>query len=346
MSYLRNIWNFFASVKLTVTLVILICLDSAWGSILAMKYPGFYRALDQKILFPWLFSNGKDYLPFTVWIYALAYLVSLFTVNTAVCTADKVYSIIKTEKPWRSFFPHIVHIGFLVALIGHLAGSTWGFKSTGNIVFKGEDTPVPYQKGLFVRLEDVEAKASPSGELESLKTKVSLVKDKSTVLTDIIRINAPLIYDGIAFYHLDQGRMPTGLVLEIDGETVKVNLNGYFHAADGSTFTLGEIYPDFARDGDGRPFTRSNDFRNPYIEIISPGGDKAFLDISNPGTAAALAGKTFTFRDYAVTPYVILSINKDPGIWFIITGSSILVVGMVLLLFFRGERGELVRQKG
>jgi hypothetical protein len=42
---------------------------------------------------------------------------------------------------------------------------------------------------------------------------------------------------------------------------------------------------------------------------------------------------------------VIFIINKDPGIGFIITGSIVLVAGMVLLLFFRGERTELVRPK-
>ena len=41
----------------------------------------------------------------------------------------------------------------------------------------------------------------------------------------------------------------------------------------------------------------------------------------------------------------MLTINKDPGITYIIIGSIVLVAGMALLLFFRGERAELVRQR-
>ncbi|MBI2400803.1 MAG: hypothetical protein HYV23_07085, partial [Deltaproteobacteria bacterium] len=56
-------------------------------------------------------------------------------------------------------------------------------------------------------------------------------------------------------------------------------------------------------------------------------------------------GREIRLVDYVFTPYVIFIINKDPGIGFIIIGSIVLVAGMVLLLFFRGERAELMRPK-
>lgn len=342
---MNRLWNFFASIWLTIILAVLICLVSAWGSLLCIKNARFFGDLDHAVLFPWLASTGTRRLDLTLWIFALVFLMSLFAVNAAVCTADKIYSIVKSRLPYQSFFPHIVHIGFLVALLGHLAGGVWGFRSYGNVVFQGSLTPVPNENGLFVRLDDFEARPSATGDLESLKTEVTILKDGKEASSGEIRINSPLVYKGIAFYHADQGRTPTGLILDIDGETVTAAFNGAFETKDNGSFRFGEIYPDFAIDRAGRPYSRSDEFSNPYIEVISGDGSRSYLDISKPGTSVESGGKVISLLNYRITPYVVLTINRDPGIWLIIAGSAILVAGMLLLLFFRGARGELLRQR-
>lgn len=340
-----RIWRFFSSVYLTVVLAALICIVAAWGSILAARYPQFFRAFDQEVLLPFLTSLGFEYISLTLWVWALIYLTALFGVNTVVCTADKVWSVLKNKKPLSALFPHIVHVGFLIALLGHLVGSVWGFRSYGNVVFKGDSIPVPHTQGISLRLDDTEMKVLPSGELDSLTTKVTLLDAQGKDITSgEIGMNAPLIHKGVAFYHFDQGQSPSGLVLEVDGKTVEVALEGTFSSPDGSLFALGEIYPDFAIDEAGRPYSRSSQFANPHIEINGAEGS-AFLPISMPGSTVSAGKYEITLADYVYSPYVIFIINKDPGIAFIIVGSIVLVVGMVLLLFFRGERAELVRTK-
>lgn len=341
---MKTLWNFFSSIKLTIILAALICVNAAWGSLIAVKHPQFFRAIDQTVLFPFLLSEGPAYMPFTLWIYILVLLIFLFTVNTAVCTADKVASIIKAKHPVQSLFPQIVHVGFLIALLGHLAGSVAGFKAPGNFVFAGASIAVPGAEGLFLRLNGVEARSSePGGEIRYLKTNVTLLKDGQEVKTGDIEINGPLIYKGIAFYHLDQGSSPAGLILSTGAERYSVGFEGSFKTADSAAYRLGNIYPDFQIDESNRPMTRSREYTNPYIEIISEKGPVGYLALASPGSSVSLDNKTFLFEDFVVKPYAILSINKDPGIWLIITGSSLLVIGMVLLLFFRGERAELVR---
>src|SRR5574337_638496 len=200
---MMKVWKFFSSVYLTVVLAILICVDAAWGSMLAMRHPQFFRSLDQAILLPWLAAKGPGYLSLTLWIYILVALVALFAMNTVVCTVDRVYAIIKARRPWQSFFPHLVHIGFFIALLGHLAGSAGGFRSYGHMVFKGDSIPVPGANGVYLRLDGVKVRQTPEGEPEEIKTSVTLLKDGSEILSDTIEINGPLIYKGIAFYHLD-----------------------------------------------------------------------------------------------------------------------------------------------
>lgn len=341
---MTRVWRFFSSVYLTVILAALICVVAAWGSLLSVRYPQFFRAFDQEVLLPFLASTGIEYLRLTAWVWALIALSALFGVNTFVCTADKVYAVLKNRKPWAALFPHIVHAGFLIALLGHLVGSVFGFRSYGNVVFEGDSIPVPHTSGLYLRLDRSEMKFLPSGEPDSLKTSVTLSDDSGKeVARGDIGMNAPLIYKGVAFYHFDQGQSPSGLVLEVDGSTREVKLEGSFTAPGGEEMRLGSIYPDFAIGGDGKPYNRSNEFSNPHIEITGSHGS-AFLPISSPGSSVAAGGHTITLADYVYTPYVMFIINKDPGIGFIIAGSVVLVAGMVLLLFFRGERTELVRK--
>lgn len=343
---MKKLWRFFASIRLTIALAVLICIDAAWGSVLTVRHPRFYSAIDSQILLPWLMDTGISYPGLTLWIFILMFLVALFAANTAVCTADKVYSIVKSRRPWQSLFPHIVHVGFLIALLGHLAGSAWGFKSYGHTVAKGSTIPVPGEPGLRLRLDDFEMRQTRAGDIERLESKVTLLKEGAEVASGPIGINHPLIYRGIAFYHLDQGSEPEGLILDTGASEVRVRFNGSFMAPDNKLYRLGNIYPDFAVDGDGRAYSLSGAFRNPHIELIPvDGGPMGYLNVSRPGAISQVGGLPVTLKDYIISPYVVLSINRDPGIWLIIAGSSVLVAGMVLLLFFRGERSELVRRE-
>ncbi len=342
---MKSIWRFFASTELTIILAGLIILDAAWGSIISMKNPDVFQALDQSILFPWLFSVGKTNLSISLWIFILVCLTTLFAINTTVCTLDKLYSIFKDKRPWQSLFPHIVHVGFLIALLGHLVGSIYGFRSPGNIVFKGQTIDVPSQQGLSLRFDDIEMKTSRRAGLEDLKTKVALLEDGKEILKDNIQINGPLIYKGIAFYHTDQGEAPTGLILKVGNEDFRLRFGERFKTKDGAVFKLGTIIPDFALDEMGIPYSRSQEYRSPYQEIISSNGKNAWLPLSRIGSSTNIDGKEIALSDYINTPYAVLNINKDPGIGFIIAGSAVLVIGMILLLFLRGERAELLKRQ-
>lgn len=342
---MKRLWNFFSSITLTIVLAVFICIVAAWGSLFAVREPEFYRALDGQILLPWLLTQGPRHLDLTLWIYLLIVLTAVFAINTAVCTLDRLYSIIKLKKPFQAFFPQIVHIGFLIALLGHLAGSVAGFRSYGTVAFEGEMTPVPYNKGMEITLDDFKMESGPNGEVGYLRATVSLYEKKEKVRTGDIEINGPLIHKGIAFYHLDQGRSPEGLILGVGDQRHTVKFEGAFTARDGREYRLGQVYPDFALDEGGRPYSRTDDFRNPHVEVISS-GSVAYLDLDRKGGSVVLDGTEIKLLDYKLATYVVLAVHKDPGIWLIITGSIFLVIGMVLLLFMRGERGEIVRQRG
>lgn len=343
---MKTIWRFFASTKLTIVLAAIICVVAAIGSIIAVANPQFYRYLDQVVLLPWLADKGADYVKLTGWIFALIVLTAVFVINTVVCTIDKVYAIIKFGLPRRAFFPQIVHVGFLIAVLGHLVGAVYGYKTSGNILYKDIPASVPHEQGLAMRLDDVDVKMRPDSpeDVAFVRTRLTLLEEGKAVKTDDIGINNPLIYNGIAFYHIDAGKAPAGLVLDDGSGRHEVGFMGAPNIKGDGLYRLGAVYPDFVIGASGRPSTLSEEFNNPYIEVLGS-GKKAYLFVGRLGSSVVLGKKTVKLAEYIYVPYVVLNINKDPGIWLIITGSSVLTIGMLLLLFLRGERAELISRR-
>jgi len=338
---MRRLWDFFASTWLTVVLAGLVCAVSAWGSVLTVRHSRFYRQADSTLLVDWLTGPGSEEPGLVLWIYLLVFLVTLFAVNTVVCTTDRVLSILRGGKPWKSLLPHVVHVGFLIALLGHLVSSVAGFRSFGHVVFEGSATPIPQLENVSVRLDDLDAETSPRGRLTALRSTVTIIEDGVAAETGTIEMNSPLHYRGASFLHLDQGRATSALNLVIDGEPVEAPLEGTF-TAGGESYYFGTVYPDFTLTPSGRPTTRSMEYRNPVIELRS-GTDTALLPLYRERATVALGGRSVTLTGSVMKDYQVLAVHRDPGFPFILAGSIILVGGMIVLLAARGERAELVR---
>lgn len=337
---MKKLRGFFSSLILTVVLAILICLVAAVGSIITIRNPAIMSYLDHKVL---IYGLGElSGRPEIYWIILLTALIALFAINTFVCTLEKISAIVKNHLPWQKLLPQVVHIGFLIALVGHLAGSVAGFKSTGNVIFNGEATPVAAVKGLSVRLDDFTASNDELGYRDFMKTTVTLFRGDEKILTGDISINHPLIYKGIAFYYNDDGKTPTGIKILREGVMEELSFEGRPASAKAGALKITGFYPDFAIDSGGSPISRSDRFINPYVRLTMK-GDSAFLSIQDQGSSVSLRDETIRFAGFSLRPYVVLTINKDPGIWLVISGSLILLAGMILLLIFGGDKRELIR---
>ncbi len=238
----------------------------------------------------------------------------------------------------------MVHVGFLIALSGHLIGSLTGFKSSGTVLFSGELTPVAPVSGLYLRLDDFTARDDSFGYRDYMKTTVTLFKNGAKVLTGDIRVNHPLLYKGIAFYYNDDGNSPSGIKVLRDGRFEELNFND----TEPSTGRKGELritgfFPDFVLGESGRPYSRSEAFNNPYVALTMD-GKTAFLKIERGSAPVNINGEEIKFAGFKLSPYVVLSINKDPGIWVVVAGSGILLLGMALLLVFGVDKRELIRE--
>ena len=349
MTQLNKIWEFFTSVGLTIALTVTVCVITAFGSLKVKQDPDFYSAIDTHVLVPWLFNEGTSQLDYTLWMFLLIASIFVFALNIMACTAKRTYSVIKNKKHWTFILPQVIHAGFFIALIGHLLGSTLGFRSYNNVIYSHEGTPVPYNENLFVRFDGVDIEYGPSGEPTSLEARLTLSDDKGDFLSKEVSLNDPLMYEGMVFYYVNHSASPRGMNLVVITEEGKENFTTPFFTSittkDGLTYNMNHIYPTLAYDEEGKPYSQTTDeYLNPYQEITSSTGKKGLLNLTKTGTTTEIDGKTFILESFDQVEYGVFNINKDPGISFIVVGSIILVLGTGLLLLFRRNRAELLSE--
>lgn len=233
---MRKLWSFFSSVRLTLYLTYAMTIDAVIGSFSVMNNPELYEGIDRAVLLDWWFEMGMRNVDSLWWIPLLVVLVSLFGLNTLVCSIDRLIpifryyfketvekvtiggkdmeeedpSLFKKRRSLAPFYPYIAHIGFLIALIGHLAGSVGGFKSYGNVVMEGGGMRVPNNTNLFLLLDKFDVRMHRYGYPEDMKSHVRLVEGSKLVAEKVVEVNSPLIYNGLAFYASDFQQAPDG----------------------------------------------------------------------------------------------------------------------------------------
>lgn len=118
----RAIWRFFGGINLTIWLLLGIAANLAVGSRYAKHFPKVYGELNFLRFQEWL--TGNDF-PSSWWVWLLFLLLALFGINTAVCTADRMFYLFSKRREYRLFpfltavSPSVMHLCFLVIIGGH-----------------------------------------------------------------------------------------------------------------------------------------------------------------------------------------------------------------------------------
>lgn len=129
------------------------------GSVLADRIPEAYQGLqldDLRFFFePVRLVHG--------WFYALCLVLVVWAASAVVCTWDGVVLRVRSRLPWTSWGTVILHLGFPLALLGHLVG---GLLAT-TAVYRVGPQPVPIG-GSTWRVAAVSEEHHPSGALRML----------------------------------------------------------------------------------------------------------------------------------------------------------------------------------
>ena len=256
---------------------------------------------------------------------------------------------------------YVTHVSIFLILGGGLIGVLFGFRGhvtifEGNTIEKVmvSKKTATYELGFEVRCDDFEVTFYPSGAPQDYKSILTVVEDGKEVLTKTIEVNHPLHYKGIVFYQssygtvYDQGGEMTLLAKKKDstdaGKEYRVEVGKSFTLPDGGPqVTVNRVVPDFALGQNNMVFSRSDQPNNPAAELLLSEGNAppkrlwVFRNFPDFHGSKELAYQ-FMFRGFKGTEFTGLQVTKDPGVWVVWTGCTLMVLGILFTFFFSHRR--------
>jgi cytochrome c biogenesis protein len=248
------------------------------------------------------------------------------------------------------FGAHITHLSLLIVLIGGLVGSISGFRGFVNIlegetvnrVFirekKGE---VPRPLDFSVRCDDFKVTFYdvPGKEkfVKEYASTLTVLEKGKEVLKKTIQVNHPLHYRGLAFYQSSYGALHE-FTIGIAGKNRKDKIT--VRALEGDTFPI----------PDSNIMVRVLNYA-PQIHNFGEGVQVALFRPNQPARSYWLLRTgsfppfdekkddvTLSLEVLASKEYTGLQVTKDPGVWIVWLGCSLMIFGFIVAFYFSHQR--------
>lgn len=149
-----------------------------------------FSEINDMPLFQWLSLNSADLNKF-IWIYLLLGMMTLLSINMFICTLNAVLKKSSWSRLIEGLSPHVLHIGVMLVLLGHLISASTGYK---------QDVPLSVNtvtevRGFIIKISDIEF-FNKKGE-DSTRWRLSLSINNND---KVIGPAKPAFYKGAGFF--------------------------------------------------------------------------------------------------------------------------------------------------
>jgi cytochrome c biogenesis protein len=243
------------------------------------------------------------------------------------------------------FGVYLVHLSILVIFIGAIIGSLYGFK--GFLELKeGESKDrikvLPTLKdnkdkelGFSVRLDRFTMASYPNGMPKEYRSDLSVQEQGLEKMRASVRVNDPFTYKGITFYQSSWDQFPISINLSIikGGQESELEIKMEENVQiPGTPFSL-QIVRYINNMGNLGPALGVILFKEKE-EI-----DQGWILARHPGFHGNRLGE-FQLKVKGIkTQYVSgFQVNRDPGVWFIWIGASLMLLGFIVTFYFSHQQ--------
>ncbi|MER3431396.1 MAG: hypothetical protein C4324_10205 [Blastocatellia bacterium] len=271
---------------------------------------------------------------------------------------------------------YIVHIFLLLLFLGHFIALQTGFDADVRMIPGNESDKIQMiqfnldkkekfdvQLPFSIACLDIEQKLiDPRGGIDvsntlDWRTRIKISDPEYGETIADVALNKPFHYRGYRFFQAQT--IPVGnarsitlqLTSQADGsqQSLRIPRLGSALLADGTKVEYEDFLPDFAFNGEGKPDTKSGDYRNPValLGVTPPGGQRqrvfAFAGniADNIPVGAPKFGYKWRLTDYEKAPFAhVLSIKYDPynGAFIAWYFGGFGLVGALAFVFFTSHR--------
>lgn len=347
---LSRLWALGCSLKLAIALASAATLLIMGGSLLMHFNPSVFGGMEQETMGRWLPRAFRQAPLLVSWIPLSGVCVILFAVNTLCCLVDW---LTKVKARWRKTGEYLIHTGFILLTVAYLWGNLAGFRSGPHQIFPGETLQIPGMPQYSLRLEKFTPRLEPSGRPLDMINEVSLWKDRQRVAGATVKINHPLLYDGLVI-------LPSSFGQEMQGFRFHIPTTGFINLMAGSrlplpgglTLAVHNLFPHARKNHRGEIVPEGRRLINPAIELsLSRNSQEIwrgwhFLRAPQP-QALTDAGVYLRPVEPIYKTFSALTINRDPGDKLALAGGILISVGVFFAFFSfyrkraQGDRPEV-----
>lgn len=257
--------------------------------------------------------------------------------------ADGAWHLFAQKTPWCRLSVYVVHLSVVVIFIGSIIGSVFGYKGYVNIL-EGQTmtkimgrTEKEIDLGFGLRLEQFSRTDYPNGAPKEFKSIITVMENGKPVpdYTNVrVVVNEPLTYKGITFYQSSYGNAGKYYFTISDSEgknpvSLALDTNTSATLPDGSTMHVLEATDDVSR------FVPGLTGGAVQIEVHSPrgGSEKIVIYANHPdlnikNAKERNASVIFQYKGAEKRLYTGLQVAKDPGVWVVWLGCTLMVLGI------------------
>jgi cytochrome c biogenesis protein len=417
-NFVQSLWDFFCSLKLTISLLISLALTSIIGTIIPQgKLAPEYVASISPMKLQIYTKLGFFDMYHSLWFITLLYVFSLNLICCSVKRLPHVFKFISeptlvlgeslrkgfslkqelafsapldkgrealidfigkefgapvvTEQDgefhlfaqksaWCRLGVYVVHLSILVIFIGAILGSLFGYKGFAAIVegssvssiqsHNGAEIPL----GFELRCDQFSVSYYDSGAPKEFKSILTVLENGKPVkdFTNVrVVVNEPMTYNGFTFYQSSFGPASESSEYTFSAKSRSGSLNERFTVRegqavtmkDGSSFKLLETAQDISQFMPG--------FSGPAARVeVTPKGKTAqiFVVMKNYPDANAQRGDDilFQYEGSNAKMYTGLQVAKDPGVWVVWLGCTLMVAGLFIAFFMSHKRVWIIVSKG
>ncbi|MFZ5642906.1 MAG: cytochrome c biogenesis protein ResB [Bacillota bacterium] len=321
------IWKCFTSMRLSLTLFIIISLASFAGSIIPQGAPPLFYEREYGLIRGGIITAlGLNQVFSAPWFVMMGFLLGL---NLTVCIMQRMKALAKRPS-WRKSGSVVLHTGLVLVLIGSAVSS---FDKHGHYfeAREGELKQLSLQGFPFdLFIKDFTIEYFENNLPRQYRSTVQVIKSGVPQKEKEISVNHPLKFGGAKVYQTSFGWLIEGEIAGNQRKEKVVLRHGdvYQISADPLLMMKVRFFPDYSEEK-GQPVTLSSNPRNPKVACqIYNGTEYLGGKALSPGESVSQGGLTFLFSGYqAITG---LQVKRDRGVPYVWTGFLLAFTGIVL----------------
>lgn len=270
------------------------------------------------------------------------------------------YHLFAQKSAWCRLGVYVVHLSILIIFIGAIIGSLVGYKGYVTIVEgssvnafesrNGQQMPL----GFEVLCEKFNVEFYANGSPKEFRSTLTVLENGKPVpgYSQVkVIVNEPMTYKGITFYQSSYGQASEGgehyvtVTPRNGGKTEKITVRegSSVTLKDGTTFKLLEATQEVRQFAPG--------FSGPAarLEVTRKGAEpQTFIAFKNYPEVNAQRGDAliFGYEGTNAKQYTGLQVAKDPGVWVVWLGCTLMVIGIGVAFFMSHKRIWVVVSQG